>query len=225
MHDDNPNTGPGAENPLPQMLYRGLYGRIAKKLGLDASYVSRVARGERYSKEVETALREEIDAISNNLRSARMAVRDGNAARSKGKRLKNFINKNVNSIRLDFLAHSQSDPGLRNLLIPPRKRGAPISALLGECTKLMVFTPKQMRTTPFKAAAEHGRMRRDSGFGAIDLVEEYNLIRRCIFSLAEKHFSEMDTRMLLHDIAQMDEVLDLQLQNALKVFLSKADKN
>jgi len=34
----------------------GLYSRIAKKLGVDRSYVSRVARGERHSQTIERAL-------------------------------------------------------------------------------------------------------------------------------------------------------------------------
>jgi hypothetical protein len=56
-----------AENPknLPDLqclpsLCRGLYNRVAQKLGCDPSYVSRVARGERSSKAVSEALRAEI---------------------------------------------------------------------------------------------------------------------------------------------------------------------
>jgi hypothetical protein len=41
-------------------LCRGLYNRVAQKLGCDPSYVSRVARGERSSKAVSEALRAEI---------------------------------------------------------------------------------------------------------------------------------------------------------------------
>ncbi|MGZ4822448.1 MAG: hypothetical protein ACXVZM_12660 [Terriglobales bacterium] len=41
----------------------GLYSRVARKLGLDRSYVSRVARGERQSKEVEAALVQEFKHI------------------------------------------------------------------------------------------------------------------------------------------------------------------
>ncbi len=44
-------------------LYRGLYSRVAKKLGVDRSYVSRVARGERRSPEIEAALRAELKRI------------------------------------------------------------------------------------------------------------------------------------------------------------------
>jgi transcriptional regulator with XRE-family HTH domain len=44
-------------------LYRGLYSRVAKKLGVDRSYVSRVARGERASKEIEEALQQELKRI------------------------------------------------------------------------------------------------------------------------------------------------------------------
>jgi hypothetical protein len=41
-------------------LYRGMYNRIAAKIGCDPSYVSRVARGERRSNEVAKALQVEI---------------------------------------------------------------------------------------------------------------------------------------------------------------------
>ena len=43
--------------------YRGLYARVARRLGVDRSYVSRVARGERRSKRVEEALRVELKRI------------------------------------------------------------------------------------------------------------------------------------------------------------------
>ena len=44
-------------------LYRGLYARVARRLGVDRSYVSRVARGERRSQRVEAALRNELRRI------------------------------------------------------------------------------------------------------------------------------------------------------------------
>jgi hypothetical protein len=204
---------------LPQTLYRGLYGRVAEKLGVDASYVSRVARGQRHSLEVETALREEIASITRSLPS-QLGVQPTSDQGRRGKRLRTFVLRNNDSIRQEFLGHSQNDNGLRSIPISQRERVAPVSQLLAECLKLMVFTPKQMRTKSMKAAVQHGKLRRGAGYRPADLVEEYNLIRRCVFGLAEKHMGEMDTQMLLHDLAQMDEVLDLQLQNALTCFLS-----
>ena len=44
-------------------LYRGIYSRIAKQLGIDPSYVSRVARGELQSAKVEAALLKEMRRI------------------------------------------------------------------------------------------------------------------------------------------------------------------
>jgi len=41
----------------------GLYSRVARQLGVDRSYVSRVARGERHSEPVERALTTEFDRI------------------------------------------------------------------------------------------------------------------------------------------------------------------
>jgi hypothetical protein len=44
-------------------LIRGLYGRVARQLKVDPSYVSRVARGERQSDVIETALERELKRI------------------------------------------------------------------------------------------------------------------------------------------------------------------
>src|ERR1051325_7877016 len=44
----------------------GLYSRIARKLGVDRSYVSRVAKGERQSEAVEQALPAEFDRLPEN---------------------------------------------------------------------------------------------------------------------------------------------------------------
>lgn len=41
-------------------LFRGLYARVAYDLGVDASYISRVARGERRSKAAESAIDREF---------------------------------------------------------------------------------------------------------------------------------------------------------------------
>ncbi|HUR36406.1 MAG TPA: hypothetical protein VM009_01225 [Terriglobales bacterium] len=48
---------------LRHTLYRGVYSRVAKQLGMDRSYVSRVASGQRRSKQVEAALLAEIKRI------------------------------------------------------------------------------------------------------------------------------------------------------------------
>ena len=42
---------------------RGLYGRVAAKLGVDPSYVSRVARSERKSARIEACLNREISKL------------------------------------------------------------------------------------------------------------------------------------------------------------------
>jgi transcriptional regulator with XRE-family HTH domain len=44
-------------------LYRGVYSRVARRVGVDPSYVSRVARGERVSHKVEKALLAELHRV------------------------------------------------------------------------------------------------------------------------------------------------------------------
>jgi hypothetical protein len=56
---DNKNNQTPDLRCLPS-LCRGIYNRVAQKVGCDPSYVSRVARGERTSETVSDALRAEI---------------------------------------------------------------------------------------------------------------------------------------------------------------------
>jgi hypothetical protein len=65
MNGDKAN---GNTTSIPSVsLFRGIYNRVAKKLGVDPSYVSRVARGERKSAVVEKALADEVRIIREHL--------------------------------------------------------------------------------------------------------------------------------------------------------------
>jgi hypothetical protein len=44
-------------------LLRGLYGRVARKLGVDPSYVSRVARSERRSEAIDAELKRQLNKV------------------------------------------------------------------------------------------------------------------------------------------------------------------
>ncbi len=64
-------------NPIPMDLasaLRGLYGRVAKRLDVDPSYVSRVARGERQSAEIEVALEREMRQVIKPKKAMGMAM-------------------------------------------------------------------------------------------------------------------------------------------------------
>lgn len=45
------------------LLHRGVYARVARKLSIDASYVSRVAAGDRDSPRIRKALVSELERI------------------------------------------------------------------------------------------------------------------------------------------------------------------
>jgi len=69
---------------------RGLYGRVARKLHVDPSYVSRVARGERPSVWIEGALRRELNDIV--LHVDKQLKRIGHKAPKKNMRRKSKTN-------------------------------------------------------------------------------------------------------------------------------------
>lgn len=69
-------TKHSTHNPLLPSLLRGLYARVARQLGVDPSYVSRVARGERRSEEISRALEQEMERILS--RSAEALEEDRN---------------------------------------------------------------------------------------------------------------------------------------------------
>lgn len=65
MNGDNTDS---STTLIPSIaLFRGIYNRVAKRLGVDPSYVSRVARGERRSPSVEKALADEVQIIREHL--------------------------------------------------------------------------------------------------------------------------------------------------------------
>jgi hypothetical protein len=72
-------------NPAPTnlaSLIRGLYGRVARQLKVDPSYVSRVARGERQSDAIEASLERELRRIMVQVRSNHKGVRRRSSKRS-----------------------------------------------------------------------------------------------------------------------------------------------
>jgi hypothetical protein len=64
-------------------LIRGLYGRVARQLKVDPSYVSRVARGERQSDVIEASLERELRRIMALVRTNSNGARAHLAKRSR----------------------------------------------------------------------------------------------------------------------------------------------
>ena len=58
-------------------LIRGLYGRVARQLKVDPSYVSRVARGERQSDVIESSLERELKRIMGMVRTNHIFTKNG----------------------------------------------------------------------------------------------------------------------------------------------------
>ena len=108
MYRDNSNTNVNLRKQSPQMLYRGLYVRIARKLGVDASYVSRVARGDRRSPEVESALRQALAEIDQQLGRSSSAEKSSDRKTTSAKRLKELVKQNRGLIQKQWLTHSQA---------------------------------------------------------------------------------------------------------------------
>lgn len=71
-------------------LIRGLYGRVARQLKVDPSYVSRVARGERQSRTIEASLERELKRIMSLVKSSRngRGQRPAKRPKVKGKKKK-----------------------------------------------------------------------------------------------------------------------------------------
>jgi hypothetical protein len=221
MYRDNSTTNVNSKIPPPETLYRGLYVRVARKLNVDPSYVSRVARGDRRSSEIENALRQAQEEINQQLGRGSSAT-ENRLSRSAGgaKRLKMLVTQNRGRIRKQWLAHSEADPNLKRVKLAAGKRTAPILPVIDETMKVMNLGLKQMATASMKAALRHGRLRQAQGFTAMGLVEEYNLVRRCVFALALEHLEYMDPHVLLEDLTQFGEALDLQTQRALRDYLA-----
>jgi hypothetical protein len=88
MNRDNSDV---STNAFPVLaVFRGLYQRVAAKLAVDPSFVSRVARGERRSPAVLAALREEMSVIREHLNKLDDSLGD-NGARDGQQKDRNFF--------------------------------------------------------------------------------------------------------------------------------------
>jgi hypothetical protein len=81
-------------------LIRGLYGRVARKLKVDPSYVSRVARGERRSEDIEASLERELKRIMSLMKTNRNGASHNGASRNghQSAGLKSKTNKKERSL-------------------------------------------------------------------------------------------------------------------------------
>ena len=68
---------------------RGFYGRVARQLDLDPSYVSRVARGERQSETIEAALEREMKRIMALVRTNQNGANQRGAKKKQAAKKKN----------------------------------------------------------------------------------------------------------------------------------------
>ncbi len=222
MYHDNTSTDSDLIALSPQTLYRGLYVRVARKLGVDPSYVSRVARGERQSPEVESALTQEIGQISKKLRHPATAQTQGLKERRRNKRLGFFVGQRKRLLRQQWLQYTQADPNIRRIKLSSSSRVEPVIPIVNEALHSMKCSLKEIASKPMKAAAYHGRQRRKQGYSPTTLLEEYNLIRRCIYHVAAQNLERMDPQVLVDDLGQLGEVLDFQSQSAIRGFLGHA---
>ncbi len=219
MYHDNASTYSNLIARSPQMLYRGLYVRVARKIGVDPSYVSRVARGERQSPEVQAALNHEIEQISRKLGSGVSAKRAG---KQLNQRLGSLVKKRKQSLSQEWLRYTQADPNIRRIKLSGRRRLEPVTPVVNEALNSMKCSLKAIALKPMKAAAYHGKQRREQGYTPTTLLEEYNLIRRCIYHVAAKNLNHLDPQVLIDDLGQLGEVLDFQSQSAMRGFLVHA---
>ena len=221
MYHDNASTSSDLIALSPQTLYRGLYVRVARQLGVDPSYVSRVARGERQSPEVESALGQEIGQISKKLQVARGSL--NKKSKPEGhKRIGFFVGQRKNLLRREWLRYTEADPNIRRIKLSSRRRLEPVIPIVDEALNSMKFSLKEISTKPMKAARRHGEQRRKQGYTPTTLLEEYNLIRRCIYHVAAQNLPRLDPHLLIDDLGQLGEVLDFQSQNAIRGFLGHA---
>ncbi len=219
MYHDNPSTNAELIALSPQTLYRGLYVRVAKRLGVDPSYVSRVARRERQSPEVESALSQEIERIGKTLGSPRAKA---STKRTRPKSLKFFVGQKQRALEHDWLHYIHADPNLSRIKLSSRQRIEPVTPVVNEMLKSMDLGLKEISSKPMRAANKHGKKRRVQGYSPTTLLEEYNLIRRCVYEIAQQNLKLLEAGDLVHDLGQLGEVLDFQSQSAIRGFLAQA---
>jgi len=123
-----------------------------------------------------------------------------------------------------WLRAVQQDPDAILVRMNDEARCAHLPQLFGDLVnRLRTPLPMGTRSLVSKAAAEHGRLRRQQGYTAAMLVEESRMLQVSIFQTLQNNLPKINFSLLLVGVMTIADEVDSQLAQQMASYISESE--
>jgi len=138
------------------------------------------------------------------------------------KRVPAALRENKAKVLTDWLSMVALHPELAALPLSKKDRIDHLPALIEELIDRLESHPEETSEAQMRAAARHGRTRREQGYSIPLIVEETRLLERSIFAMLQANLLSLEMSYLIPDLIRISDSVQGQLRESLTAFLQKA---
>ena len=138
------------------------------------------------------------------------------------KRVPAVLRENKEKVLTDWLSMVAFHPELAGLPLSKEDRIDHLPELIEELIDRLESHPEKTSKAQMRAAARHGRTRRQQGYSIPLIVEETRLLERSIFAMLQGNLLSLDMSYLIPDLIRISDSVQGQLRESLTAFLQKA---
>ena len=135
------------------------------------------------------------------------------------RRLATLLQEHLPDIIREWLLLVKADPDLLRMPVSDDQRADHIPAVISEMISMMQIHPGVISDAALQDAAKHGEERRAQGFSIPQILKETRLLRRAIFEVMQANLLAVDISSLIPDLVQISDSLDVQIKQAIQVYL------
>jgi len=136
------------------------------------------------------------------------------------KRVAELLNENVHAVVTGWLQAVENNAEVNAISLPLVDWKDHLPDLLAELIERLQTHPEETAEQQMRAAASHGRARREQGYSIPMVVEETRELERVIFAMLQANLLSIDVSFLIPDMVRISDSLQEQLRESLRAYLN-----
>jgi DNA-binding response OmpR family regulator len=136
--------------------------------------------------------------------------------------LRDFLQQHQEQILERALERMKADPRLARLRISDQERVEQIGWLFSAALqRLPARSPAAPANGEPAAGTRHGLARKRQGYSVSMLVDDIRALDAATYEVVRQNLFDLDVSSLLHDLGQLNQGLEVQLQRSLQAFIGE----
>jgi YesN/AraC family two-component response regulator len=136
------------------------------------------------------------------------------------KRIAELLKENVLAVVAGWLQAVENNAEVNAIPLPLVERKDHLPDLLAELIERLQMHPEETTEKQMRAAALHGRARREQGYSIPMVVEETRELERVIFAMLQANLLSIDVSFLIPDMVRISDSLQEQLRESLRAYVN-----